>query len=65
MGRTPWPIHGNELENIMGNRAVISFSEAKTATGIYLHWNGGPESILAFLDAAKKLGEAIHSITEE
>lgn len=34
----------------MGNRAVIQF---KDGTGIYLHWNGGPESVLAFLDAAK------------
>lgn len=34
----------------MGNRAVIQF---KDGTGIYLHWNGGPESVLAFLDTAK------------
>lgn len=37
----------------MGNRAVVQF---KDGTGIYLHWNGGPESVLAFLDAAKQLG---------
>lgn len=37
----------------MGNRAVVQFEDG---TGIYLHWNGGPESVLAFLDAAKKLG---------
>ena len=24
--------------------------------GVYLHWNGGPESVTAFLDAAKELG---------
>lgn len=35
----------------MGNRAVISFEGSEV--GIYLHWNGGPESVLAFLDAAK------------
>ena len=35
----------------MGNRAVLEF---KDGTGIYLHWNGGPESVLAFLDAAKE-----------
>ena len=40
----------------MGNRAVISFDENDNATGVYLHWNGGPESVLAFLDAAKELG---------
>lgn len=39
----------------MGNRAVISFDENDNATGVYLHWNGGPESVLAFLAAAKVL----------
>lgn len=41
----------------MGNRAVITFSESRsTGVGIYLHWNGGLESVLAFLDAAKARG---------
>ena len=46
----------------MGNRAVIAFQEerltmiASDTVGIYLHWNGGPESVTAFLDAAKELG---------
>ena len=40
----------------MGNRAVIATSTDKTAPAIYLHWNGGPESVLAFLHAAKALG---------
>jgi len=40
----------------MGNRAVISFDDNDNATGVYLHWNGGPESVLAFLAAAKVLG---------
>lgn len=41
----------------MGNRAVITFSENRsTGVGIYLHWNGGLESVLAFLDAAKSRG---------
>ena len=40
----------------MGNRAVISFSEKKTDTGVYLHWNGGIESVLAFVEAAKQMG---------
>jgi len=39
----------------MGNRAVIAFKSSPTV-GIYLHWNGGPESILAFVNAAKKRG---------
>jgi hypothetical protein len=38
----------------MGNRAVIGFKD-KT-TGIYLHWNGGEDSVKAFLDCAKSLG---------
>lgn len=41
----------------MGNRAVITTSKTRTTgVGIYLHWNGGPESILGFLAAAKARG---------
>lgn len=41
----------------MGNRAVITTSTNRTkGIGIYLHWNGGPESVLAFLHAAKERG---------
>lgn len=41
----------------MGNRAVITVAPyAETNIGIYLHWNGGRESIEAFLAAAKELG---------
>lgn len=41
----------------MGNRAVITTStEHYKGTGIYLHWNGGIESILAFCAAAKERG---------
>ena len=36
----------------MGNRAVIKFGG--TNQGIYLHWNGGIESVQAFLDCAKR-----------
>jgi len=40
----------------MGNRAVITVAPyAETNVGIYLHWNGGRESVEAFLDAAKAL----------
>lgn len=38
----------------MGNRAVIAFKG--NDIGIYLHWNGGKESIQAFVDTAKALG---------
>ncbi len=40
----------------MGNRAVIAFGDNHDAPAIYLHWNGGPESVLAFLKAADLLG---------
>jgi len=36
----------------MGNRAVIAF-ESMPEIGIYLHWNGGPESVLAFIECTK------------
>lgn len=39
----------------MGNRAVITL-KSMPDTGIYLHWNGGPESVLAFLKAAQLRG---------
>ena len=38
----------------MGNRAVITTEGG--GLGIYLHWNGGLTSVVAFLDSAKKLG---------
>ncbi len=41
----------------MGNRAVITASGSHTeGVGIYLHWNGGIESVVAFLDVAKARG---------
>ena len=40
----------------MGNRAVIAFSQNVNDTGIYVHWNGGPESVLAFLAVCKQRG---------
>jgi hypothetical protein len=36
----------------MGNRAVIEIQD--TGIGIYLHWNGGRNSVQAFLDVAKE-----------
>lgn len=39
----------------MGNRAVITCSTSKvTGVGIYVHWNGGLESVLAFLEVCKQ-----------
>lgn len=42
----------------MGNRAVIAFTRdgSKPDLGVYLHWNGGPESVYCFLDAMQELG---------
>lgn len=40
----------------MGNRAVITTHNPDRyhSIGIYLHWNGGVESVLAFLEAARQ-----------
>ena len=41
----------------MGNRCVITTAPfKKDNVGVYLHWNGGIESVLAFCGAAKELG---------
>ena len=42
----------------MGNRAVITMAKKPTenSVGIYLHWNGGAESVLAFAESAKHFG---------
>ena len=37
----------------MGNRAVIAFENKPDAVGIYLHWNGGRDSVERFLEAGK------------
>ena len=45
----------------MGNRAVIIAEEPtdeKPVVGIYVHWNGGPDSVLGFLSACKARGYA-------
>lgn len=39
----------------MGNRAVIEFANVPEV-GIYLHWNGGRDSVQAFLEVAKGYG---------
>ncbi len=50
----------------MGNRAVITFA-AQPEIGIYVHWNGGPESVWGFALAAEQVcrgtpeGEADYS----
>lgn len=42
----------------MGNRALVAFTSQgrSPAFAIYLHWNGGPESVYAFLDYCKAVG---------
>lgn len=40
----------------MGNRAVIAFDKYDpNGVGIYLHWNGGRDSVEAFLEAGLRL----------
>jgi len=43
----------------MGNRAVVCFSESgeysESLLGLYVHWNGGRDSIEGFLKATKTL----------
>jgi len=38
----------------MGNRAVITTEEERI--GVYLHWNGGQDSVEGFLAVCKELG---------
>lgn len=41
----------------MGNRAYVIFHEpqsGKLSPAVYLHWNGGPESVYAFLAEQKR-----------
>jgi glycosidase len=40
----------------MGNRAVVVFGTEPDAVGVYLHWNGGAESVYTFLEALKLAG---------
>ncbi len=43
----------------MGNRAHVIFEDKQSqhfSPAIYLHWNGGPESIYAFLDELDRRG---------
>jgi len=43
----------------MGNRAFVVFEDRDSETfspAIYLHWNGGPESVYAFLDELERRG---------
>lgn len=39
----------------MGNSAIITLDDSPKAVGLYLHWNGGPESVLGFLAAGRDL----------
>lgn len=41
----------------MGNRATVVFTdepEKKIGPAVYLHWNGGPESVYIFLDELQR-----------
>ncbi len=46
----------------MGNRAYVVFESGNDRSpAIYLHWNGGPESVYAFLQALKGYKADRHS----
>jgi len=49
----------------MGNRACVVFTDGRRMSpAIYLHWNGGPESVYPFLEALNRygaLGEVTYS----
>lgn len=45
----------------MGNRAIIK--PANKNIGVYLHWNGGPDSVEAFLEYCRLKGH--HSFTDD
>lgn len=48
----------------MGNRAVISIKDKDNPSlspAIYLHWNGGRDSVEGFLEVAKRKYESMHS----
>lgn len=40
----------------MGNRAVIATSDMPESIGIYMHWNGGRDSVEAFLEYCRLKG---------
>ncbi len=49
----------------MGNRATIIFTDGKKSfsPAVYLHWNGGPESVYAFLEELDPASTARTRIT--
>lgn len=50
----------------MGDRAVITASKVKdSGLGIYLHWNGSIESVVAFCDVARQLNYRDPTIDED
>ena len=42
----------------MGNRATVIFTDGNTnhSPAVYLHWNGGPESVYGFLEELDRRG---------
>jgi hypothetical protein len=49
----------------MGNRALIVFCDAAETAGaaVYLHWNGGPETVYAVLDYLASKGGMRHDVS--
>jgi len=53
-------VHINQESSIMGNRAVVCFTDtnkspAVYAPAVYVHWNGGRASVEGYLRAARLL----------
>jgi hypothetical protein len=40
----------------MGSRTIITASEKIGSIGLYLHWNGSPQYVMAFVQIAKERG---------
>lgn len=54
-----------EKEPIMGNRAIVTIEDKEEYThpiALYLHWNGGLESVLAFIEYTNTLFTNTNSI---
>lgn len=45
----------------MGNRAIVVFKDQYESSAVYLHWNGGPESVYTMLGVMQEYGLNSHS----
>ena len=45
----------------MGNRAIVVFKDQHESAAVYMHWNGGPESVYTMLGVMQEFGLNSHS----